>query len=182
MNNTRGLRAERRREELRAETSMALGRAINETGIDQLDLADAAGVDASIISRQLSKKCGNTVTIVDLLMWLADDETRPVALRLVQFIATQSGLEVAEKRSAASAGDMLRLLATSIDAAHGVQRAIADSVCPTSEDGADQSNGELRHIAEKGREMSRVGMAIERAAELELERRTVGPVNRPGVH
>lgn len=96
MSGARGLRATRRREELRVEAARALRRAIHETAIDQLDLADAAGVDASIISRMMSTKCGNTVTIVDLVMWLADDETRPVALRLVQYLATQSRLDVRE--------------------------------------------------------------------------------------
>src|SRR5690606_27842452 len=104
--------AQRAREELRSEAAAALRSALHETDIDQLALADAAGVDPAIVSRQGSRSCGNTWTAVDLVLWLADDETRPLALRLVQWIATQSGLEVVEKRSASSTSDLLRLLAS----------------------------------------------------------------------
>lgn len=98
MTEKRGLTAEKARADLRNEAAAALRSALHETDIDQLVLADAAGVDPAIVSRQGSRTCGNTWTAVDLVMWLRDDEARPLALRLVQWIATQTGLEVVEAR------------------------------------------------------------------------------------
>jgi len=126
MSGARGMRAERRREELRVETAVALRQSIGETQIDQLDLADAAGVDASIVSRMMSSKCGNTVTIVDLLMWLADDECRPVALRMMQFIATQSGLDVGLARGDAAKANPQALVHEACDVIRTATAAMVD--------------------------------------------------------
>lgn len=126
MNGARGLRATRRREELRVEASRALSQAIHETSIDQMDLADAAGVDASIVSRMLSTKCGNTTTIIDLVMWLADDETRPVALRLMQYIATQSGLDVIPAKGNAARANPQALVHEACDVIRAATTATAD--------------------------------------------------------
>lgn len=134
------MRAERRREELRVETAVALRQSIGETQIDQLDLADAAGVDASIVSRMMSSKCGNTVTLVDLLMWLADDETRPVALRMMQFIATQSGLDVRETVRAAPA-DPHAMVREACDVIRTATVAMADGRIDVAE--AHQIIGEM---------------------------------------
>lgn len=126
MSGTRGLRATRRRDELRIEASRALSQAIHETSIDQMDLADAAGVDASIVSRMLSTKCGNTTTIIDLVMWLADDETRPVALRLMQYIATQSGLEVVPAKGNAAKANHQALVHEACDVIRTATSSMAD--------------------------------------------------------
>lgn len=120
----RGLTAERARGELQSEASAALRSALHETDIDQLALADAAGIDPALVSRMSSRACSNTWTGVDLVAWLRDDETRPLALRLVQWIATQTGLDVRE--AGAGAADPHAMIREACDVIRTVTVAMAD--------------------------------------------------------
>lgn len=171
MTGTRGLSAGDERKSLRNESAGALRSALHETDIDQLALADAAGIDPAQVSRKASRKCDETWNGVDLVRWLRDDETRPVGLRLMQWIGTQTGLDIVAKRAAAGTADLLAHLGAVTDAAHGVQRAILDGISPLGESGTEISDDELARIEAKAAEARRVATEAEHAAANERIRR-----------
>lgn len=171
MNGDRGLRAEEAREKLRGEVARVARIATSDHDVDQLVLADVAGVDPAVVSRQLSRKCSNTIAALDVRMWLADDETRPVALALLRWILDGSGLRLIGERGASSNAELLALLGESLDAAHGVQRAIVDATAPHGEDGCDVTAGELERIEAQAERLARVAEEVRLAARAEREAR-----------
>lgn len=145
----RGLRAVDRREGLRQDVATELRKSSADADLDQEVLADATGVDASYVSRMASSRCKDTVTVVDLVAWLLDDECRPVGRSLMRWVADAARLTVSERLSLEGVSSLWQALGDHRDTAHGLHREIDKALDPNGPEGSDLTTGELEAIRER---------------------------------
>lgn len=182
MRTARGLRAEDRREGLRGDVKREQRKARAEADVDQEVLADASGIDQSLISRMESRRCKDVATLPDLVAWLLDDECRPVGERLLRWVADAARLTVSERVSIGSDSALFRLLGESRDVGHELHREIDRALDPDGPMGSDLSTGELESVRERLIERDRCTRKLLGAVERELQGRgTIHPLHGKAV-
>lgn len=165
MTTDRRLTASAIRTELRAECSREFRGALHDCDVDQGDISAATGAGEAIVQRWGDVARPETISLVDVIGTARHD--RRVALRLLSWAAEKIGARVVEAVAVAS-GDLLSAVTASVRESG---EAHADALSALAD--GHYTDEELRTIARSSREASCAHAAIEAAALLELERRSV---------
>lgn len=150
---------------MRAECSRVFRGALHDLDVDQADISAATGAGETHVQRWADVSRAETIPLVDVIGAARHD--RRVATRLLSWAAEKIGCRLIEAVEATTTSLLAAVTASvreSGEAHAAVLEALADGTA---------TNAELQRIADESREGASRLIALEQAALLELERRSV---------